>query len=143
MQHDDALMQVQDIGREDNYNYELQYSRFLDKEVILKDGDMLSAVCMYNSMDRDKPTRGGLASAEEMCVNFLLVYPSECCMRPFSSPRKFCWHIDVAQSPSVISACIVSLLVACNHFLERPVGPNDAAHYHRQQAPSARNVQPG
>ncbi|XP_020907406.1 DBH-like monooxygenase protein 1 [Exaiptasia diaphana] len=31
--------------------------------------------CNYNTMNRDKPTYGGLATAEEMCLNIMWYYP--------------------------------------------------------------------
>lgn len=33
-------------------------------------------------MDKTEATPGGLGSQEEMCVMFLLVYPSDCCTPP-------------------------------------------------------------
>lgn len=66
-------------GREDAYSYELQYSRYFEEEVTIRNGDVVAATCMYNSMDRAEATPGGLASQEEMCINFLLVYPATCC----------------------------------------------------------------
>jgi hypothetical protein len=71
-------MQLRDIAREDAYNYELQYSRMFDEEVTIRDGDVLTGACIFNSMDRTEVTPGGLASQEEMCINFLLVYPATC-----------------------------------------------------------------
>jgi hypothetical protein len=71
-------MQLRDIAREDAYNDELQYSRMFDEEVTIRNGDVLTGACMYNSMDRTEVTPGGLASKEEMCINFLLVYPASC-----------------------------------------------------------------
>lgn len=73
-----ACMQLQDLGREDAYNYELQYTRFLEEQVVVKSGDVLVATCIYDSMDRTQPTPGGLGSKQEMCINFLLTYPATC-----------------------------------------------------------------
>lgn len=72
-------MQVGDLGREENYNYELQYSRFFDEEKTIMHGDMVSSTCVFNTMDNTEPAYGGLSSQEEMCVNFVLVYPASCC----------------------------------------------------------------
>lgn len=72
-------MQMGDLGREDSFNYELQYTRFLPEERTVRNGDVLTTTCIFDSMDRTEVTPGGLGSQEEMCVNFLTVYPASCC----------------------------------------------------------------
>jgi hypothetical protein len=84
-------MQVRDIAREDAFNYELQYSRMFDEEVTIRDGDALTGACMFNSMDRTEVTPGGFASQEEMCINFLLVYPATC--RMSRATLELCIHL--------------------------------------------------
>jgi hypothetical protein len=71
-------MQVNDVGRENAYNYELQYSRMFDEHITITSGDVLNGACMYNSMERTEVTPGGFASQEEMCISFILVYPASC-----------------------------------------------------------------
>lgn len=73
------FMQVGDIGRADDFNYEVQYTNMFETELTVRDGDVLTTTCIYDSMDRTEPTRGGLASQEEMCINFFMAYPAECC----------------------------------------------------------------
>jgi hypothetical protein len=70
-------MQLRDIGREDAYKYELQYSRRFE-DIAIKHGDFLSTTCIYNSMERTVVTPGGLASRQEMCFNIFLAYPASC-----------------------------------------------------------------
>ena len=74
-----TALQVRDLGREDQFNYELQYTRMFDEQHEVKNGDVVVATCIFDSMDRTEPTRGGLASKEEMCLNSILVYPATCC----------------------------------------------------------------
>jgi hypothetical protein len=78
-------MQLREIGREDEFNYELQYFRFFDEEIVVKNGDVLVTTCIFDSMNRTEPTPGGLASKDEMCINNVLVYPATCCA-PFKPP---------------------------------------------------------
>jgi hypothetical protein len=77
-------MQLRDIGKEDEFNYELQYFRFFDEEIVVKNGDVLVTTCIFDSMNRTEPTPGGLASKDEMCINSFLVYPATCCA-PFKT----------------------------------------------------------
>ena len=44
----------------------------------MRNGDVVTTTCVYDSMDKTEATPGGLGSQEEMCVMFLLVYPSDC-----------------------------------------------------------------
>jgi hypothetical protein len=73
-----------DLGRENAYNYELQRSTFFNETLKLQNNDVLTTTCIYNSMDRNKATKGGLSSQEEMCVIFSFVYPAQCCAPPLS-----------------------------------------------------------
>jgi hypothetical protein len=74
----DACMQIGEAGRENNYSYELQCSQFFPQPITIKDGDMMVTTCMYDSMGKKEPTPGGLGSQEEMCINFLVIYPATC-----------------------------------------------------------------
>jgi hypothetical protein len=75
-----CCLQLGDIGREDAYRYEAQYTRRFEKEISIKHGDVLTGNCVFNSMDRTEVTVGGPGSQDEMCINFLLVYPAHCGM---------------------------------------------------------------
>jgi hypothetical protein len=71
-------MQLNDVGRENAYNYELQYSRMFDEHITIRCGDVLHGACIYNSMERTEVTPGGVSSQQEMCTSFILVYPASC-----------------------------------------------------------------
>ena len=71
-------MQIGDLGRQDAFNYEIQTTYFREEEVTVRDGDVITTTCVYDSMDKTEATPGGLGSQEEMCVNFLMVYPAAC-----------------------------------------------------------------
>ncbi|XP_078677954.1 DBH-like monooxygenase protein 1 [Branchiostoma floridae x Branchiostoma belcheri] len=63
------------VGRDDNYDFNLQETRFLYPEVTIKEGDELITECSYRTTDKDGFTFGGEASSEEMCQNYLQYYP--------------------------------------------------------------------
>lgn len=111
------LMQMGDIGREDAFRYELQYARFLDEEVTVRDGDVLTTTCMYDSMDRTEATPGGFGSQEEMCINFLLAYPADCCAHPHTLPTRptnmesICLMHDISLRYAYFA--VVCLLCSC------------------------------
>eukprot|EP00058_Branchiostoma_floridae_P016323 XP_002601811.1 hypothetical protein BRAFLDRAFT_279157 [Branchiostoma floridae] len=63
------------LGRDDNYDFDLQETRFLYPEVAIKEGDELITECSYRTTNLNTFTFGGQASSEEMCQNYLQYYP--------------------------------------------------------------------
>jgi hypothetical protein len=61
------------IARQDPYEFDNQW--FQPTELTLQPGDELETRCTYDSTDRVEPTPGGVASTEEMCINFMMYYP--------------------------------------------------------------------
>ncbi|KXZ46096.1 hypothetical protein GPECTOR_47g373 [Gonium pectorale] len=61
---------------------------------ILAPGDVLITTCTYDSTTRDNATRYGEATQDEMCYNFMLVYP-------WSPDFVFCMSMDMAGDPRV------------------------------------------
>ena len=45
------MIQVGELGRLDEYNYEIQATYFLDEEVEVRNGDVLTTTCVFDSMD--------------------------------------------------------------------------------------------
>ena len=88
-------MQLGDLGREEEFHYELQFTRFFEKEVTVTHGDLLVATCVYDSMDKTEPTPGGLGSQEEMCANYMFFYPGDCGMPFLLSVRQTVRDIHV------------------------------------------------
>ncbi|XP_066264864.1 DBH-like monooxygenase protein 1 homolog isoform X2 [Branchiostoma lanceolatum] len=68
-------VELPEIARDDNYDFNLQLTRVLEEEVTIHQGDILMTECVYDSRGRDTVTYGGLSTAEEMCQSFLFYYP--------------------------------------------------------------------
>jgi hypothetical protein len=64
------------LGIDENYDFDLQETRFFDTPRKLSRGDSLVTTCQFNTATRAKPTVGGENSSDEMCLNFLLVWPA-------------------------------------------------------------------
>lgn len=61
--------------QDNNYDFNYQQSRFLTQEVKILPGDSLITECTYSTTNRTKPTLGGYATTEEMCLAFIFYYP--------------------------------------------------------------------
>jgi len=46
-------------------------------KAVIQPGDRLVTHCVYSSQTKDKRTRFGEGTDDEMCFNFLLVYPAD------------------------------------------------------------------
>lgn len=68
-------VELPEIVRDDNYDFNFQDIQILRKEVHIKPGDDLIHYCQYETMDRDKLVEGGISTSQEMCLNFLFYYP--------------------------------------------------------------------
>ena len=49
--------------------------KFVDADFDVDPGDTLETHCVYDSTERAGVTPGGVASDEEMCLNFMMYYP--------------------------------------------------------------------
>ena len=63
------------IVQDNHFDFEYQQSHTLAKEVKVLPGDELVAECVYGTLDRTKPTLGGYAASQEMCLAFVVHYP--------------------------------------------------------------------
>ncbi|XP_053974730.1 MOXD1 homolog 1 [Hylaeus volcanicus] len=63
------------IVEDNHFDFEYQQSHTLEKEVNVLPGDELVAECVYGTLDRTKPTLGGYAASQEMCLAFVVHYP--------------------------------------------------------------------
>jgi len=68
-------VELPEIARDDNYDFNFQDIQFLQKEVLFKPGDDLVHTCIYDTSKRQKLTYGGESTREEMCLNFVFYYP--------------------------------------------------------------------
>ncbi|KAK9745801.1 Copper type II ascorbate-dependent monooxygenase, C-terminal domain [Popillia japonica] len=63
------------LVQDDHYDFNYQQSRSLTHEIKVLPGDSMITECTYSTVDRKKPTLGGYATSEEMCLAFILYYP--------------------------------------------------------------------
>ncbi|XP_015172192.1 PREDICTED: MOXD1 homolog 1 [Polistes dominula] len=63
------------IVQDNHFDFDYQQSHTLEKEVKILPGDELVAECVYRTLDRTKPTIGGYAASQEMCLAFVIHYP--------------------------------------------------------------------
>lgn len=63
------------IVQDNHFDFDYQQSHTLEKEVKVLPGDELVAECIYRTLDRTKPTLGGYAASQEMCLAFVVHYP--------------------------------------------------------------------
>lgn len=64
------------LALNDKYNFELQQTVSLGNTKTIKQGDEIAVECTYNTTNRTKVTRMGLATTDEMCLAFLYYYPA-------------------------------------------------------------------
>ncbi|XP_035668392.1 DBH-like monooxygenase protein 1 homolog [Branchiostoma floridae] len=64
-----------DIVRDNNYDFNLQFTRMLKEELTIYPGDILITECVYDSSHKDSIVYGGLGTPQEMCEGFFLYYP--------------------------------------------------------------------
>ncbi|KAG7210089.1 hypothetical protein KM043_011660 [Ampulex compressa] len=63
------------IVEDNHFDFDYQQSHTLEKEVKILPGDELVAECVYGTLDRSRPTLGGYAASQEMCLAFVVHYP--------------------------------------------------------------------
>ncbi|XP_073252711.1 DBH-like monooxygenase protein 1 [Porites lutea] len=75
LRHVRGGVELPEIIRDDNYDFNFQEYQVLSKEVHIAPGDALINVCVYDTNDRFLVTTGGLSTYEEMCLTFVFYYP--------------------------------------------------------------------
>ncbi|XP_058803916.1 MOXD1 homolog 1 [Phymastichus coffea] len=63
------------IVQDKHFDFDYQQSHTLEREVKILPGDEIVAECVYDTRDRTKPTFGGYAAHQEMCLAFVVHYP--------------------------------------------------------------------
>uniref|UniRef100_A0A3Q1EF73 Monooxygenase, DBH-like 1, like n=1 Tax=Acanthochromis polyacanthus TaxID=80966 RepID=A0A3Q1EF73_9TELE len=78
--------QIDFLGLDENYNFELQQTVSLGNIKTIKPGDEIVVECTYSTTDRDGITKVGQSTTDEMCLAFLFHYPANnityCASRP-------------------------------------------------------------
>ncbi|KAM3860959.1 DBH-like monooxygenase protein 2 homolog [Diretmus argenteus] len=68
--------QIDFLGLEENYNFEMQQITNMGKIKIIKPGDEIVVECTYSTAKRTEFTMMGLATTDEMCLVYLIYYPA-------------------------------------------------------------------
>jgi hypothetical protein len=55
--------------------FDFNFQQFQPTDVLIRPGDEVVTRCTYDSSGRDGVTVGGVASRDEMCINFMMYYP--------------------------------------------------------------------
>lgn len=63
------------IAQDNKFNFDYQQAHAIDREVKILPGDELVTECIYSTRHRSKPTFGGYAATQEMCLAFITHYP--------------------------------------------------------------------
>jgi hypothetical protein len=64
-----------ELGRADPYLFDYQTVELAPEGTVLMPGDEIRTHCVFDNSDNSNPVTGGTATADEMCVNFVLYYP--------------------------------------------------------------------
>lgn len=67
--------EVNFISNSKYYDFNYQYTEYLQNPVHMFPGDEYILKCVYNTEGRTKTTTGGLGTNDEMCLNFVWYYP--------------------------------------------------------------------
>ncbi|KAM9840262.1 DBH-like monooxygenase protein 2 homolog [Aulostomus maculatus] len=78
--------QIDFLGWDENYNFELQQTFSLGNIKTIKPGDEILVECTYNTANRTRFTKMGAATNDEMCLAFLFYYPAIKISSCFSEP---------------------------------------------------------
>ncbi|CAH3166161.1 unnamed protein product [Porites evermanni] len=68
--------ELKEIVYDNHYDFNFQEYQMLKEEVEVFPGDEFIVACTYDTEDRNQVTFGGLQTLDEMCLAFLMYYPS-------------------------------------------------------------------
>ncbi|XP_033106266.1 DBH-like monooxygenase protein 1 homolog [Anneissia japonica] len=68
---------IDDLARDDNYDFNLQEFRYFETEKVFKPGDEFVVTCVYKTVGRENITVGGISTRQEMCMAFVVYYPKQ------------------------------------------------------------------
>ncbi|XP_014904217.1 DBH-like monooxygenase protein 2 homolog [Poecilia latipinna] len=78
--------QIDFLGVNENYDFDMQEIVNLGNIKTIKPGDEIIVECVYNTLNRTQSTMMGLSTSDEMCLAFLFYYPAinitSCTSRP-------------------------------------------------------------
>ncbi|XP_031557426.1 DBH-like monooxygenase protein 1 [Actinia tenebrosa] len=74
-QHIRDGVQLPDIARDNNYDFNFQEMQIHPKEIHFQPGDEIIQQCKYNTKGHTTATFGGTSTLDEMCLNIMTYYP--------------------------------------------------------------------
>lgn len=80
-------VELPEIARDDNYDFNFQDIQVLKKEVNIQPGDDMVHFCKYQTMDRHDLVVGGDSTSNEMCMDIMFYYPQ------MINASNFCYSI--------------------------------------------------
>ncbi|XP_078508635.1 putative DBH-like monooxygenase protein 2 [Lissotriton helveticus] len=101
--------QIGFLGRDMNYDFNLQETRLLLNISTLRMGDEIVVECTYNTMDRKNITVGGLGTKDEMCMGFLYVYPRNNISNCMSVPNTLPIAQAIGKNVSSIEQAVMAI----------------------------------
>ncbi|KAK2856247.1 hypothetical protein Q5P01_004982 [Channa striata] len=115
--------QIDFLGLDENYNFELQQIVSLGNIKTIKQGDEIAVECTYSTLDRTNITKMGLATTDEMCLAFIFYYPaisiSACISHPnttyLSSTNYQMSDSEIAQYENSLKTLPQSQMVSDNN----------------------------
>ncbi|XP_024146154.1 DBH-like monooxygenase protein 2 homolog [Oryzias melastigma] len=91
--------QIDFLGLDENYNFEMQQTVTLGSIKTVMQGDEIIVECTYDTKDRTGPTKIGLSTYDEMCLAFLYYYPAISVTSCLSQPNTTLLSTTYNQSP--------------------------------------------
>ncbi|XP_011497249.1 PREDICTED: MOXD1 homolog 1 [Ceratosolen solmsi marchali] len=132
------------IIQDKHFNFDYQQSFTLEQEAKIMPGDELVVECVYNTLDRNRPTFGGYAAYQEMCLAFIVHYPRTLLAACYSmTPVKEFFNALNIQSFKDISMEQVEklFLSTTTETAALPISPNQYSPiYHNIRTPEHVNV---
>jgi len=151
-------VEIEPISDDEHYDFNYQNVRSLRPMKKVMRGDSLEVVCHLDSTTRNRLTYGGLSTAEEMCLTFVMYYPrvplEYCCSspkyeainsHPFTAVEQISsWNWDDQASHQKLKSLLDSTLHFHSAlFNDRPVGDQyttiirrEATHLSHYQKPN-------
>uniref|UniRef100_A0A672I0U6 Monooxygenase, DBH-like 1, like n=1 Tax=Salarias fasciatus TaxID=181472 RepID=A0A672I0U6_SALFA len=104
--------QIDFLGVDENYNFEMQQAVNLGNIKTIQQGDEIVIECTYSTSNRTDVTQLGLATTDEMCLAFLFYYPAI----PIGSCIS---HPDTTYLPTkAISYNVLSFFLQNNYIVD-------------------------
>ncbi|KAJ8009680.1 hypothetical protein DPEC_G00094020 [Dallia pectoralis] len=90
--------QVDFLGLNENYSFELQQVTNLGNIKTIKPGDDIVVECTYDTINRKDITKLGLATTDEMCLAFLFYYPAISITNCWSHPNMHAYNAMMVET---------------------------------------------